>query len=57
MAKGMCLSPITSGYIDDKGKNIVKVFGVGDKVELPDDLFADLVAAKAVAPDPSQAAK
>jgi hypothetical protein len=52
MAKGIALSPINCGYLDDKGKNVTKIFGVGDKVDVPDEVFADLLAAKAVAAEP-----
>lgn len=56
MTKGYALTTIEHGEIV-KGKNAVSVFAPGDAVNLPDEVFAQLEAAKAVnreAPAPAE---
>lgn len=47
MTKGYALTTIEHGEIV-KGKNTVSVFAPGDAISLPDEVFAQLEAGKAV---------
>lgn len=56
MAKGIAMNRIDYGFIDKDGKNQVRPFMAGDKVEgLPDEVMKQLVDAGAVQLEPGSA--
>jgi hypothetical protein len=44
MTKALVLSPISHGFLDKEGKNVVLNLNLGDKVDLPDDVLNALPA-------------